>query len=255
MTTPLAQLPILVYHYFGVDRTVQTGIKPEDIAYITPVQLFRTHLEFLANEGYQPVSFQHVAESLTSTTGLPSKPMVITIDDGHQSVARFALPLLAEFGFSSELFVIPSRVGQPGYLDWDTLGKLSQSGMAVQSHGLTHRYLTKLTPEEVRYELSESKRLIDLNIGKQTLALAVPMGRYPEGLNRELSDVGYKIGCTSTYGLNRNLTSLLALERIMIKAPNDTVEALGRLLNDTTALAWQMRLRNLAKRWRNRLIG
>ena len=56
-----------------------------------------------------------------SAKDLPSRPILITFDDGQLDSYRYADPILRQFGFRATMFVITDPVdrGNPFYLRWD----------------------------------------------------------------------------------------------------------------------------------------
>ncbi len=249
------RVPILVYHYFGSSRQVQSGIKAEDTDFITPIDVFRDHLGYLRDAGFIAVSFELLLAARRGEKSLPEKPFILTIDDGHRSVAEWAVPELKKFRWPAELFVIPARVGEPGYLQWQELRDLGTLDIASQSHALTHRLLNRLSNDEIERELVESKRVIEDHTGVAVKALAVPMGGYPGSTRRIAIAAGYQIVCTSYYGVADPAGDLFFLPRIMMRAPYDSVPQLAALIEQRLGLAIPLRVRNLAKSLKNRLIG
>jgi peptidoglycan/xylan/chitin deacetylase (PgdA/CDA1 family) len=61
-------------------------------------------------------------------------------------------------------------------MDWDELATLDPALITIGSHTLTHPILTTLTTEEINFELSESRRLLE-----QKLAREIPFFCYPNG--------------------------------------------------------------------------
>ena len=61
-------------------------------------------------------------------------------------------------------------------MTWEHLRECTKSGIAVGSHGHTHRVLSTLSPEDQRVELSESKDLITRRIGEIVRTVAFPVG-------------------------------------------------------------------------------
>jgi peptidoglycan/xylan/chitin deacetylase (PgdA/CDA1 family) len=248
-------VPILVYHYFGESRRAQTGIKEEDVAFITPVSLFRDHLAWLTAHGFQAVSFEMILQARRGERQLPDRPVVITIDDGHRSVADLAAKVLQEFRFPAELFVIPQWVGNPGFLHWQELRELGTVDIAIQSHGLSHRLLNRLSETGIEQELAESKRQIEDHVGLPVTALAVPMGGYPASIRKLALATGYRIVCTSYYGLADPAADLYRLPRIMMRDPYDSIEKLSALVSGKLSATLPLYMRNGIKSLKNRLIG
>jgi hypothetical protein len=61
----------------------------------------------------------------------------------------------------------------------------------VGSHGLTHRALTRLAPDEVRREVVESKRVLE-DAGYAVDGFRAPYFARPAGLGAVLADAGYQ---------------------------------------------------------------
>lgn len=239
-------LPILVYHYFGPDRSVQEGVKQEDLAFITPVDLFEKHLNYLRENSFDSVFLHENINAIVS-----AKSVVITIDDGHLSIGKYAVPLLTKYNCKADIYVVPTWVGRPGYHRWEDLREFSASGrLSVQSHGYNHRLLTRLTANEIRKELTESRDAIAKHVGVAPTSLAVPMGGYSNDIARIAKEVGYDFVCTSMYGRNTKYNPL-NLERIMMREPYDEFESFTELIEGTGMLPIKLRMRNIAKRIRN----
>ncbi|MDZ4722494.1 MAG: polysaccharide deacetylase family protein [candidate division Zixibacteria bacterium] len=249
------RIPILCYHYFGIDQSTQPGIKDEDRAYITTQALFEEHLKFLKVNGCTAVSFSQIEQYGKGAGALPAGPVILTIDDGHKSVLEIAAPLLKQHDWPAELFVIPTRVGKTGYLTWEELAILNRAGISSQSHGLTHRLLNRLSRSEIGNELSESKKCIEENLESRVSAFAVPMGGYPFCLQDIARDAGYSFLCTSYYGLAEPLNRPYRLARLMIKSPDDSIGGLESMLKPSAAMSIKFHSKTLLKRLKNHAIG
>src|SRR5580658_3012253 len=90
------------------------------------------------------------------------KPIVtLSWDDGHPLDMRIA-QLMADCGLFAT-FYIPTSITRPK-LDNHQLIELSEMGMEIGSHGLTHSPLT--SAPDVQKELVESKDKLEQMIGK-----------------------------------------------------------------------------------------
>lgn len=245
---PGRMLPILCYHYFGFDRIPEAGILPHDSAYITPVELFAAHLDFLTARRIpwlRPTSLM---------TGSPAETGCwLTIDDGHRSILTHAFPLLEKRSIPATIFVIPERVGASGYLSYEEIRSLIRTGLiSVGSHGLSHRLLTKLPDAEIRHELQASRAILEDELNCEITIFAVPMGGYTSRVGRLAESAGYRLVLTSDYGLNHPFRPN-RLQRLMMKAPIDSIDNLSAQLSGGGLLPLELRARNLLKAFRNRL--
>ena len=129
--------------------------------------------------------------------------VAITFDDAHVSNHDVALPLLAEVGMTATVFVVPTWVGTAGYCSWSQLRRLHDAGWSVQSHTLTHPFLSTLGETAVRRELADSRRAIEDGIGAPVVTLALPNGDWPaRPLRHLLPEAGYRYVATSAWHSN-----------------------------------------------------
>ena len=116
------QVPILMYH---------------DISYLgygyskTP-EVFRKQMEELKSAGFTTVFFSQVIDFVERGTPLPSKPIVITFDDGYLTNYTYVLPLLQELDMKAEISLIG---GAMEYTDW---GMKWTQVQEMQASGLVH---------------------------------------------------------------------------------------------------------------------
>jgi poly-beta-1,6-N-acetyl-D-glucosamine N-deacetylase len=115
-------VPVLTYH--GIDPVVDSKYT------ITPAS-FARQMAMLKQAGFHPISAEQYAKFPGgSAKDLPSRPILITFDDGQLDSWRYADPILKRFGFRATMFVITDPVdrGNPYYLRWDEFRTLRDSG-------------------------------------------------------------------------------------------------------------------------------
>jgi peptidoglycan/xylan/chitin deacetylase (PgdA/CDA1 family) len=115
-------VPVLTYH----------GINPKvDSPYtITPKQ-FAEQMAMLEHAGFHTISAEQFARLPGgSAKDLPSRPILISFDDGQLDSYRYADPILKRYGFRATMFVITDPVdrGNPFYLRWDEFREMRDSG-------------------------------------------------------------------------------------------------------------------------------
>jgi peptidoglycan/xylan/chitin deacetylase (PgdA/CDA1 family) len=112
--------------------------------------------------------------------------VTLTFDDGYKSLLTDAWPVMKRYKFRSTDFIIAGLIGKDAFLGHPVmtkveLDKLAQDGNEIQSHTLTHPYLTKVSPAEREKELGESKDdLAPWNPPIDTVGL--PYGDYNEAV-------------------------------------------------------------------------
>ena len=103
----------------------------------------------------------------------------------------------------ARFFVVAQRIGQRGFLSGQQIQKLSSEGMAVESHGMTHRNWVHLGAAELHRELVEARDIIQQVTGVPVTEAACPMGGYDRHSLRMLGECGYQRVYTSDGGIAR----------------------------------------------------
>jgi peptidoglycan/xylan/chitin deacetylase (PgdA/CDA1 family) len=127
----------------------------------------------------------------------------VAFDDGWQSVADKALPLLEKHNIRTTQYIISdaSEKKVPAYMDIATLQKLKQRGDEIGSHTLSHCDQTKFSESEVRENAENSKRsLEEQNLGP-IRSFAYPYGSYSDQ-TQEIFSKSYPLVRTSDAGYN-----------------------------------------------------
>lgn len=77
-------------------------------------------------------------------------------------------------------------------MTWAELAALSERGVEVGSHTLTHPHLPRLSDEELRRELVESRERLQDKLGRSCRYLAYPFGDDDERVHRAAERAGYE---------------------------------------------------------------
>jgi peptidoglycan/xylan/chitin deacetylase (PgdA/CDA1 family) len=88
------------------------------------------------------------------------------------------------------------------FINWEEAREMRDAGMTIGSHTQTHGILGQMPPDAQRWELTESRRNIEANIGGEVRTLAYPVGIHGafDGTTEEIArSIGYKL-CFSFYG-------------------------------------------------------
>jgi peptidoglycan/xylan/chitin deacetylase (PgdA/CDA1 family) len=188
-----AKIPILLYHalFEGKANTEKYAIATDT---------FEQHINYLSEEGFGSISFNTF---LNGFQPLPNKKyIIITFDDGNYSDYSIAFPILKKYGFVATFFVTVSRIGTRDYLDWDHLKEMIDGDMSIQSHSLNHLFLSDLSKDNLRKELTESKRIIEDKLSLPVHFISLPGGFYSRQVLKATQGAGYKGVATSGPGLN-----------------------------------------------------
>lgn len=153
---------------------------------------------------------------------LPSKPIVITFDDGYYSNYEYIYPILKQYNVKASIFIVTDKIGQEiddiKYLGWEECLEMQNSGIVeIGSHSKKHVFYDKRSVRELRDDVKESYKEIEKNLGKQDLKIfAYHYGAYTNETVRTLKNNGidfqiYDIGMNNFKDFDRN-----AIKRINI---------------------------------------
>jgi hypothetical protein len=100
-------VPVLLYH--------SVGGKPSYLT--TSTRLFAAQMRALFQGGFHPVTMQqYVAYVRGRGQSLPSRPILLTFDDGRRDAYFAATPILRQYGFHATEFDIPGWIrAYPGF--------------------------------------------------------------------------------------------------------------------------------------------
>jgi peptidoglycan/xylan/chitin deacetylase (PgdA/CDA1 family) len=121
----------------------------------------------------------------------------ISFDDANASDAQIGLPALVERGLKAQFFLIAGRLNQRGSLAVDQVRELIDCGMAIGTHGMSHRPWLKMNPATREAELVEARSRIEDAAGVPITDAACPLGRYDRRLLSDLRRLGYRRVYTS----------------------------------------------------------
>lgn len=103
---------------------------------------------------------------------------------------------------------IPAELSNNLFVQWEHLKELEQNGVSIGAHSHTHRILSSLNKEDLIYELTESKRLLEAYLNKPIESLSYPVGgesTYHNSMFKLLDDIGYKVGFTFRRMVSRKM--------------------------------------------------
>ncbi|MEO0113759.1 MAG: polysaccharide deacetylase family protein, partial [candidate division WOR-3 bacterium] len=118
---------------------------------------------------------------------LNEKYVSINFDDGFYSVYKNAYPLLKKYNFPFTLGLIAGylkdrKIKNENDYRYLTISEIKEMlenlDIEIASHSLTHRYLTKLSDNEIEREIKESKERLEGIFGREIVTFIYPYGKY-----------------------------------------------------------------------------
>ncbi|HID32178.1 MAG TPA: polysaccharide deacetylase family protein [bacterium (Candidatus Stahlbacteria)] len=183
----------------------------------TPGQI-ETFFQTLQASGFDLVSLKQLVRDPLKIINDNDFHIMITFDDGDCGLYRYLLPIIRRSYLPVTVFIITGYIGEnqswdifssSRHLNWDEIYELKDAGFEFGSHSVHHYDLTRLGLDEVKKELSESKRLIEERLG-ECLGVVYPFDRVNERVVKTAREVGYRVG----FGSKEIIPLSLRRERI-----------------------------------------
>ncbi|MBE6820771.1 MAG: polysaccharide deacetylase family protein [Ruminococcaceae bacterium] len=229
------RLPVVMYHQLTTDKS-KAG------KYVLTVEQFEKDLVYLKENGYSSVTLTHLFDYSEGKGSMPQKPVMITFDDGCETVYTYALPLLEKYGYTAVCFIIGTVTDKYSgindhnlaysNLDWNEVKKLCNGGVIeIQSHTYDlhentkgRNGIKKLKSETFEQynefltadALKMKEKMIE-NTGAAPVAIAYPFGSFSKESAGILKNCGIKATFTCEEKVN-----------IIKKAESDWLFGLGR---------------------------
>jgi peptidoglycan/xylan/chitin deacetylase (PgdA/CDA1 family) len=183
-----AYVPVLMYHYI---RTVDEQADPMGYRLSITPERFAEQMEWLRDNDYTPMRMDALSACLRGLTRCPENPVALTFDDGYTDAATEALPVLEEQGFVATFYVVVNFVGKPGYMTWEQIELLRDSGMEIGSHTVNHFDLTGLELDAAQDEIVTSRQLLEERLEVPVVSFSYPVGSYNSALAGVVRSAGY----------------------------------------------------------------
>jgi len=240
--------------------------------------LFENHLRLLKDKKYNVISLNELIVNIKDEKKIKPKTIVITLDDGFKNNFDYALPLLNRHHFSATFFIITGHIGESKpykHLLMDEtaieyckmypesrlpmsemeIRELSDQGMEIGSHSVTHRSLGNININEAQLEIVESKSCLEKITTKKIDLFTYPFGSRTYGdFNEEtknlLIQAGYKAACTTDIGKVTLDTDIYQLPRIPISGHDGYYSFLFKIAG---AYDWVNKVKNLFQKYIKRI--
>ena len=113
----------------------------------------------------------------------------VTFDDGYEDFLSAAVPTLEKLGFSATVYVVAGMLGSEN--DWehdggprpqlrllgaDGVREVSERGMEVGSHSVTHPRLSGMDRETLVYEVGDSRQMLSEILNAPVEGFCYPYG-------------------------------------------------------------------------------
>jgi peptidoglycan/xylan/chitin deacetylase (PgdA/CDA1 family) len=217
-------VPVLTYHRVAPLSAVGiTDLKVEPSTFVAT-------LAALKAAGYHTIHQSQLFDAMYKGAALPSKPVIISVDDGYVDDVTKILPALERFHMVGTFFVITGRMTEPGFLTAAQIRQLDQAGMDVGDHTAHHVDLRLLSTSQLRMEIAGSRRVLERVVGHPVYFFAYPFGAYNGSVLAELKSAGFTMAYTTAGGTTESSADPLTMPRIHVgraETPSGVLSLLG----------------------------
>jgi len=173
-------------------------------------------MQYLKDKGYHSIRPIDLVNYFNQVSLLPSKPILITFDDGYEDFHTDAYPILKQFSLYSVMFLPTGLIENPDYLNWNTLNSINSEGLVeFANHTWSHQQL-KTDTQTVQKEISIAHSQLSERGLNQTKTFAYPYGAVSSQAILSLTKLGYQLGFTTKRGTFLCKDNQLTLPRIHI---------------------------------------
>lgn len=200
----------------------------------THPETFERQMRQLKDLGYAGVTLGQGLEWLQSPSPGPARPAVVTFDDGFRNFLTAAVPSLLRYGFRATMYLptgfihsVRRTFQNQECLTWAEVKDLKAEGFEFGSHTVSHARLVELPWTGTKRELSESKRVIEDQIGAPVADFAYPYA-FPQAhrgflrrFEQLLAESGYRTCVTTRVGCVCSGDGMLSLKRLPVNSGDD----------------------------------
>lgn len=213
-------LPVIMYHNVLPDGEGELG------EFVISASELEADLAYLRDCGYETVTASQVFDAVRGVGNLPEKPVMLTFDDGFESMEQVVLPLLSKYdakavaalvGEYTDLYSgdVPKELSY-SHASWEQAGILADSGLveianhSYSMHELGSRQGARRMPGEssahyqqaLRDDLLLMQEKCRDNLGKEPRAFCYPYGFYTKESEEIVKELGFSLTFTCEQGVS-----------------------------------------------------
>ena len=175
---------VLMYHDVYDKSPVESGFNsPGANHYKISKEVFTKHVRTISQ--------------YCESKGIDKENIVLTFDDGGVSFHTIIAPILEEYGWRGIFFISTNFVGSNEFLSQEQIIDLCKRGHIIGAHSHSHKVLTDISLEDVKYELSTNKDCLETILGRPIETISIPNGSYSTDVLKIAIDTGFQSIYTS----------------------------------------------------------
>lgn len=197
------RIPVLCYHRF-MNESEKNKYSKEDSFVVTDKE-FERQMKLYKLLGYKTITIDELYLWKKGELKLPRRSVMITVDDGHISVYKYAYSILKKYNMKATMFTIGNRVknktveykegkNEDVFIGKDLIKEMNPIVQTVShSYGfhimnLKEGKIKSMTLQEIKKDLDNSEKIFKEKV------ISYPFGAYTNDLLKELIKREYKLG-------------------------------------------------------------
>lgn len=173
---------------------------------------FQAQMNYLHLLRYRVLGMDEVLACLNGDRPIPPRAVALTFDDGYENFYEYAWPVLQHYSFPAMVYLLSGLIGQasawfetdgratPPLMSAERIRQLQREGVDFGSHGVSHAKLAEVEPEQVRFEVSQSKRDLEELLQEEVRHFCYPFGSHDLTAVEEVQRAGYRCAVTCQRG-------------------------------------------------------
>ncbi len=212
ITPSQLRIPILLYHY--VEYVKDRGDKIRISLNIEP-HIFEHQVTTLQKAGYTFIIPSDIPDYFEGKQIPPSKPVILTFDDGYRDFYTDVFPILKKYNVKAISYVVPGFLDKPNNLTHKQLKEIKDNGLVeIGAHTVFHTYLRGLNQKRAKFEIEQSKAMLENELGIKVVSFAYPYGAFDLKTIDLVQEAGFKTSVSTVPGVYINLNNLFFIYRL-----------------------------------------
>ncbi|HBL40579.1 MAG TPA: polysaccharide deacetylase [Ruminococcaceae bacterium] len=204
-------LPIVMYHQVNKSAN-RAG------TYCVTLDELESDFRYIKECGYTAITTEQLLRAVDGKAALPDKPIMITFDDGFESIFQYVQPLLKQYDLCAVVSVVGAYTDRYSelddhsvnyaYLTWSEIEQLAQSGtVEIQNHSYDlhqinncgHKGAKKRNGESeeeyrafLQTDLQKMQELCEKNAKIKPIAFTYPFGCYSKESKEIIREMGFR---------------------------------------------------------------
>ena len=203
-------IPVLLYHFF------HTHNRFEDMTTVISMRTdkFESQLKYLTDNDFMTLKMKDLELYLKGKVRIRENSVVLTIDDGNDTVYSLAYPIIEKYKVNATVFAITSwnanvMDNETNYVEIHShTDDMHQTGKCSGGQGGLFKCIDY---EKGLEDLKKSREILN-----GSTYLAYPFGEYTDNSIKMLKDAGFTMAFTTNYGNAKVGDDLYLIPRIYI---------------------------------------